>query len=103
VIYRSGPFGQVLYSCLDAFIVDASDYSGHFIRHLLNASEAFPTEWFLQWCSFLGAANGLCLESCCHNFISTHILKFSAEFDVRCFVLEITNTAHSAGTYVYVC
>jgi hypothetical protein len=50
VLYHSGPkFGQVLYSCLDAFVVDASDYSGHLIRHLLNASEAFPTEWFLQF------------------------------------------------------
>jgi hypothetical protein len=38
-----------LYSCLDAFVVDVSDYSGHLIRHLLNASEAFPTEWFLQF------------------------------------------------------
>jgi hypothetical protein len=37
-----------LYSCLDAFVVDASDYSGHLIRHLLNASEAFPMEWILQ-------------------------------------------------------
>jgi hypothetical protein len=37
-----------LYSCLDAFVVDVSDYSGHLIRHLLNASEAFPTEWFPQ-------------------------------------------------------
>jgi hypothetical protein len=46
VPYHSGPtFGQVLYSCLDAFVFDASDYSGHLIRHLLNASEAFPTEW----------------------------------------------------------
>jgi hypothetical protein len=36
-----------LYSCLDAFIVDVSDYSGHLIRHL-NASEAFPMEWFLR-------------------------------------------------------
>jgi hypothetical protein len=45
VLYYSGPtFGQVLYSCLDAFAFDASDYSGHLIRHLLNASEAFPTE-----------------------------------------------------------
>jgi hypothetical protein len=41
VLYHSGPtFGQVLYSRLDAFVVDASDYSGHIIRHLLNASEA---------------------------------------------------------------
>jgi hypothetical protein len=49
VFYRSGPtFGQILYSCLDAFVFDASDYSGHLIRHLLNASEAFHTEWFLQ-------------------------------------------------------
>jgi hypothetical protein len=49
VLYHSGPtFGKVLYSCLDAFVANASDYSGHLIRHLLNASEAFPTEWFLQ-------------------------------------------------------
>jgi hypothetical protein len=50
VLYHSSPtFGQVLCSCLDAFVVDVSDYSGH----LLNASEAFPTEWFLQ----LGSAH----------------------------------------------
>ena len=50
VLYHSGPtFGQVLYSCQDAFVVDACDYSGHLIRHLLNASEAFPTERFLQF------------------------------------------------------
>ena len=49
VLYHSGPpFGQVLYSCQDAFDVDASDYSGHLIRHFLSASEAFPTQWFLQ-------------------------------------------------------
>jgi len=49
VLYQSGPtFGQVLYSCKEAFVVDASDYSGHLIRHLLNASAPFPTEWFLQ-------------------------------------------------------
>jgi hypothetical protein len=50
VLYHSGPtFGQVFYSCLDAFVVDASDYSGYLIRHLLNASEAFPTERLLQF------------------------------------------------------
>jgi hypothetical protein len=50
VLYDSGPtFGQIFYSCLDAFVVDASDYSGHLIRHLINASEAFPTEWFIQF------------------------------------------------------
>ena len=50
VLYHSGPtFGQVLYCCQDASVVDASDYSGHLIRHLHNASEAFPTEWFLQF------------------------------------------------------
>jgi hypothetical protein len=50
VLYHSGPtFGQVLYSCLDAFFVDVSDYSCHLIRHLLNAPEAFPTECFLQF------------------------------------------------------
>jgi hypothetical protein len=50
VLYHSGPtFGQVFYSCLDTFVVDASDYSGHLIRHLINASEVFPTEWFLQF------------------------------------------------------
>jgi hypothetical protein len=42
VLYYSGPtFGQVLYSCHDAFIVGASDYSGHLIRHLLSASKAW--------------------------------------------------------------
>jgi hypothetical protein len=35
-------------SSLDAFVVDVSDYSGHLIRHLLNASDAFHTEWFLR-------------------------------------------------------
>jgi hypothetical protein len=50
VLYHSGStFGQVLFSCQDAFVVDTSDYSGHLIRHLLNASEAFPTEWFFQF------------------------------------------------------
>ena len=50
VLYHSGPtFGQVLCSCQDAFVVCASDYSGHLIRHLLGASEAFPTVWFLQF------------------------------------------------------
>jgi hypothetical protein len=50
VLYHSGPtFGKVLYSSLDAFVVDASDYSGHLIRQLINAPEAFPTEWFLQF------------------------------------------------------
>jgi hypothetical protein len=39
----------VLYSCMNAFVVDASDYSGYLIRHLLNASEAFPMERFLQF------------------------------------------------------
>jgi hypothetical protein len=44
-LYHSGPtFGRDLYSCLDAFVVDESDYSGQLIRLLLNASEAFPTE-----------------------------------------------------------
>jgi hypothetical protein len=57
VLYRSGPtFGQVLYSCQDAFVVDASDYSGHLIRHLLSASKAFPTEWFF---SILGTSQSL--------------------------------------------
>ena len=50
VLYHSGPtFGQVLYPCQDAFVVDASDYSGHLIRHHFSASEAFPTEWFLKF------------------------------------------------------
>jgi hypothetical protein len=49
VLYHSGPtFGKVLHSCLNAFVIDASDYSDHLIRHLLDASEAFPTEWFLR-------------------------------------------------------
>jgi hypothetical protein len=49
VLYHSGPtFGKILYSCLDAFVFDVFDYSGHLIRHPLNASEVFPTEWFLR-------------------------------------------------------
>jgi hypothetical protein len=49
VLYHSGPtFGQVSHSCLDASVFYASDYSGHLIRHILNVSEAFPTEWFLK-------------------------------------------------------
>jgi len=49
VFYHSGPtFGQGLYSCQDAFVYDASDYSVHLIIHLVNAYGAFPTEWFLQ-------------------------------------------------------
>jgi hypothetical protein len=60
VLYHSGPtFGQVFYSCLDAFFVDASDYSGHLIRHLLSASETFPTEWFLQFCEQVTKSGGL--------------------------------------------
>ena len=43
VLYHSSPtFWQILYSCQDAFVVDRSNYLGHLIRHLLNASEAFP-------------------------------------------------------------
>ena len=44
-LYDSDPaFGQVLYSCQDAFVFDAPDYWGvHLIIHLLNASEAFST------------------------------------------------------------
>jgi len=50
VLYHSSPtFGQVLYSRQDAFVVDASDYLGHLIRHLPKASEAFPMERFLQF------------------------------------------------------
>jgi hypothetical protein len=57
VLYHRGPtFGQVLYSCQDAFVVDASDYSSHLIRHLHNASEAFPTMWFF---SILGTSQSL--------------------------------------------
>jgi hypothetical protein len=60
VLYHSGPtFGKVLYSCLDAFVFDASDYSGHLIRHVLNASEAFPTEWFLKFWGTSQKSGGL--------------------------------------------
>jgi hypothetical protein len=40
---------ESLYSCLDAFVVDVSDFSGHLIRHFFSASEALPTEWFIQF------------------------------------------------------
>jgi hypothetical protein len=33
---------------METFVFDVSDYAGHLIRHLLSASEAFPTEWFLR-------------------------------------------------------
>jgi hypothetical protein len=57
VLYHSSPaFGQVLYSCQKAFVFDASDYSGHLIRHLLNASEAFPMECYF---SILGTSPSL--------------------------------------------
>jgi hypothetical protein len=57
VLYHSDPTsGQVLYSCQDALDADASDHSGHLIRHPLNASEAFPTEWFF---SVLGTSQSL--------------------------------------------
>jgi hypothetical protein len=37
VIYHSGPiFGQDLYFCLETFVVNASEYSGHLVRHLLT-------------------------------------------------------------------
>jgi hypothetical protein len=50
VLYHSGPtFGKVLYSCPNAYVVDVSDYSDHLIRQLLNAPEAFPTKWFVQF------------------------------------------------------
>ena len=50
VLYHSGQtFGQVLHSCQDAFVVDMSDYLRHIIRHLLSASEAFPTERLFQF------------------------------------------------------
>ena len=50
LFYHSGStFGLFLYSCQDAFVVDASDYSDHLIRRLLNVSEVFPTKWILQF------------------------------------------------------
>jgi hypothetical protein len=43
VLYHSGPtFGQVLYSCQDAFVVDASDYSGHLIDTSSMLLTRFP-------------------------------------------------------------
>jgi len=49
VLYHGGPmFGQVLYSCQDAFVVDAPDYSSHLIRHLLNALKRFPRSGFFN-------------------------------------------------------
>ena len=76
MVYHSGPtFGQVLCCCQDAFVVAASDYSGHLIRHLLSASEAFPTEWFLQFWEQV-KAGGLMSElygrwgSTCHPYFS---------------------------------
>ena len=51
VLYHSGPtFGQLLYSCQEPPSLSMRLITrGHLLRHLLNASEAFPTEWFLQF------------------------------------------------------
>ena len=50
VLYHGGPtFGKVLSSYQDAFVVDASDYLGHLIRHLLGDSEAFPRRGFFNF------------------------------------------------------
>ena len=39
LVYHSGPtFGQVLYCCQDAFVVDASDYSGHLTQCFWSVS-----------------------------------------------------------------
>jgi hypothetical protein len=70
VLYHSGTtFGQVLYSCLNPFVVDASDYSGHLIGHLHNASEAFTTKWFLQFWEQVKVwwAEATRLLTCSHN------------------------------------
>jgi homogentisate 1,2-dioxygenase len=67
-LYHSGPtFGQVLYSCPDAFVVDASDYSVRLIRYLLNASEAFSTEWFLRNKSKSGGLSPPDFVTCSQN------------------------------------
>jgi hypothetical protein len=59
LLYHSGPtFGQVLYSCLDAFVVDASDYSDHLIRHLLN---------LLHPLGYTGPVTGLLYLFPCHH------------------------------------
>jgi hypothetical protein len=43
VLYHSGPtFGQVLYSCLDAFVFDASDYSSMLLK-------LFPRSGFINF------------------------------------------------------
>jgi len=76
VLYHSGPtFGQVLYCCQHAFVVDASDYSGHLIRHLLNASEAFPRSSFFNFGNksksggFMSGLYGGC-GCTCHPYFS---------------------------------
>jgi hypothetical protein len=49
VLYRSGStLGQVLYSCKETIVVEASDCLRHLIRRL-SVSKAFPTERFLQF------------------------------------------------------
>jgi len=59
VLYHSGPmFGQVLYSWQDAFVVDAYDYSGHLIRHLLMLLKCFPQSGFFN-CENKSKAGGL--------------------------------------------
>jgi hypothetical protein len=43
-------FGQVLCSCQDAFVVDASDYLGHLIRHPTSLLlKHFPRNGFFNF------------------------------------------------------
>jgi hypothetical protein len=87
VLYHSGPtFGQVLYSCQDAFVVDSSDYSGHLIRHLLSASEAFPTECFFKlweqvkvWWAYVGTVQRVGNALAIHTFPKFPILHLRHE------------------------
>jgi hypothetical protein len=76
LLYHGGPtFGNLLYSCEDAFVVDASYYSGHLIRQLFIASEAFPQSGFFNFWNKSnsgGLMSGMYggWESTCHPYVS---------------------------------
>jgi hypothetical protein len=64
---------------MDAFVVDASDYSGHLIRQRLNASEALPTEWFLRNKSNSGGLNLITVRSAHTVFVFCIYLRTNSD------------------------
>jgi hypothetical protein len=62
VVYHSGPmFGQVLYSCQDAFIVDAPDYSDHSLDTTSMLLKCFPRKGLFNFGGTSQSLVGSCL------------------------------------------